>query len=81
MLDSNGTVLFNWFNEFGIVQPTEVVFNFANLQSEYVSSGIAALRPAVQPDRPQHEARRPRGHGSRAAAALSRYAAMRSSTR
>ncbi len=45
LLDSNGSVLFNWFNEFGIVQPTEVVFNFANLQSAYVSSGIAALRP------------------------------------
>ncbi len=29
-------VLFNWFNEFDIVQPSEVVFNFANLQSEYV---------------------------------------------
>lgn len=45
LLDSDGSVRFNWFNEFGIVQPTEVIFNFANLQSEYVSSGIAALRP------------------------------------
>jgi hypothetical protein len=45
LLDSDGEVRFNWFNEFGISQPTEIVFNFANLQSEYISSGIAALRP------------------------------------
>lgn len=45
LLDSNGSIRFNWFNEFGISQPAEVPFNFANLQSEYVSSGIAALRP------------------------------------
>ena len=45
LLDNDGTVRFNWFNEFDIIQPTELVFNFANLQTEYVSSGIAALRP------------------------------------
>lgn len=44
LLDSNGSVLFNWFNEFEVNQPTETAFNFANLQSEYESSGIAALR-------------------------------------
>ena len=45
LLDADGSVRFNWFNEFEIIQPTEVVFNFANLQSQYISSGIAALRP------------------------------------
>ena len=45
LLDVDGSVKFNWFNEFEITQPTEVAFNFSNLQAEYVSSGIAALRP------------------------------------
>ena len=45
LLNNNGQVWFNWFNEFEINQPSEVVFNFANLQTEYVASGVAALRP------------------------------------
>lgn len=28
-LDADGTVIYNWFNEFGIVQPTEVPFNLS----------------------------------------------------
>jgi hypothetical protein len=29
LLDSDGTTLFNWFNEFGITQPTEIAFNLS----------------------------------------------------
>ena len=45
LLNKNGQVWFNWFDEFEINQPSEVVLNFANLQTEYVASGVAALRP------------------------------------
>jgi hypothetical protein len=44
LLDSDGSVRFNWFNEFDIIQPTEIVFNFPALASEY-SSSVAPLRP------------------------------------
>jgi hypothetical protein len=29
LLDADGSVIFNWFNEFGITQPTEIGFNLA----------------------------------------------------
>jgi hypothetical protein len=44
LLDSDGSVLHNWFQEFGIAQPQEIPFNFANLQAQYVTNGIAGLR-------------------------------------
>lgn len=46
LLDSNGSVLFNWFNEFEITKPTELTFNFLGLAAQYVSTtgGVAALR-------------------------------------
>ena len=45
LLDADGSVRFNWFNEFEITGASEIVFNFPNLQAQYVSNGVAALRP------------------------------------
>lgn len=42
LLDADGTVVYNWFNEFGVSQPTEVAFNLAaNIEG--------ALRPLINP--------------------------------
>jgi hypothetical protein len=46
LLDADGSVKFNWFNEFEITAPSEIVFNFQNLAGEY-SSGVAPLRPLL----------------------------------
>lgn len=46
LLDSDGSVRYNWFNEFEITQPAEVIFNFPAINSAYTSATPAdTLRP------------------------------------
>lgn len=42
LLDADGSVLYNWFNEFGVTPPTEVAFNLS-ANTEF------SLRPLINP--------------------------------